>query len=94
MSYLQRLPIEKLKIDKAFVRGMTHSPADASIIKAIVAMGSSLKLLTLAEGVETAEAAASLRELGCWAAQGYYFGRPMPAADFTLLLAKVREEYV
>jgi diguanylate cyclase (GGDEF)-like protein len=91
MSYLQRLPIGKLKIDKAFVTGMTHSPADASIIQAIVAMGSSLKLRTVAEGVETAESAASLLAIGCWAAQGYYFGRPVPAAEFTVLLGKVRE---
>jgi diguanylate cyclase len=86
MSYLQRLPIEKLKIDKAFVRNMTRSPADASITQAIVAMGSSLKLLTLAEGVETEEVAARLREIGCWAAQGYYFGRPGSAKDFAGLL--------
>ena len=88
MSYLQRLPIEKLKIDKVFVRDMTRSSADASIAKAIVAVGSSLGLLTLAEGVESAEVADSLRELGCWAAQGYHFGRPVPAADIAELLRR------
>jgi diguanylate cyclase (GGDEF)-like protein len=88
LSYLQRLPIEKLKIDKAFVRDMISSPADASIARAIVAMGASLKLLTLAEGVETADVAASLREMGCWAAQGYFFGRPVPAEDIAELLRR------
>ncbi len=88
LSYLQRLPIEKLKIDKAFVRDMISSPADASIARAIVAMGASLKLLTLAEGVETADVAASLREMGCWAAQGYFFGRPVPAEAIAELLRR------
>ena len=86
MSYLQRLPIEKLKIDKTFVRDLTRSPANASITRAIVAVGRSLNLLTLGEGVETPDEAAALREIGCGAAQGYYFGRPAPAAVIAELL--------
>jgi diguanylate cyclase (GGDEF)-like protein len=88
MSYLQSLPVEKLKIDKAFVRDVNRSVANASITRAIVAVGASMKLLTLAEGVETAEEAATLLEFGCWAAQGYYFGRPTAPQVIAEMLAR------
>ena len=82
MSYLRRLAVDKLKIDQSFVRDLTEDPEDAAIVRAIIQLGHSLRLTTLAEGVETAEQAAFLRKEGCRLAQGYYFGRPMSAEDF------------
>jgi diguanylate cyclase (GGDEF)-like protein len=86
LSYLKHLPIDTIKIDKAFVQDMTSDANDAAIVSAIVRMAGSLGLHTIAEGVETAEQVEALRRLGCRAAQGYYFGRPMPAEQCRALL--------
>ena len=83
LAYLKRLPIDEVKIDKAFVHGLgiDADPADAAIVQAVVAMARPLQCEVVAEGVESAEAWAFLQELGCDLAQGYYCSRPLPAAE-------------
>ncbi|SAL50115.1 response regulator receiver modulated diguanylate cyclase/phosphodiesterase [Caballeronia sordidicola] len=82
LSMLKRYPLTKLKIDQTFVRGMCESSADAAIVRAILYLGHSFGLEVIAEGVETEEQSARLRKKGCETAQGYLFGRPMPASEF------------
>lgn len=88
LSYLKRFPIDKLKIDQSFVRDISVDPDDAAIVKTIISMAHSLKLKVIAEGVETAEQLAYLREHGSDEIQGYYFSKPLSAADVTVLLDK------
>jgi diguanylate cyclase (GGDEF)-like protein len=82
LAYLKRLPIDEVKIDKAFIFGLgvDADPADAAIVRAVVAMARPLQCEVVAEGVESAETWAFLQELGCDLAQGYYFSPPLPAA--------------
>lgn len=82
LSYLKRLPVERLKIDMSFVREMLTDRNDYAIVGSIVAMASPLRLDTVAEGVEHAEQAEALKNLGCVHAQGYLFGAPVDAAEF------------
>lgn len=79
LARLKRLPVDKLKLDQSFVRGLPNDPEDAAITRAVIALGQSLGLKVLAEGIEKPEQAAFLRELGCNYGQGYHFGRPQPA---------------
>jgi EAL domain-containing protein (putative c-di-GMP-specific phosphodiesterase class I) len=71
MSYLRRFPIDKLKIDRSFIQDMTTNSDAASIVKAIISLAHSLRLKVVAEGVETSEQLAQLRELGCDQFQGF-----------------------
>jgi diguanylate cyclase (GGDEF)-like protein len=82
LAYLKRLPANKVKIDMSFVRDMLVDRNDHAIVTTIIAMGRTLDLRTIAEGVETLQQAEALLALGCDEAQGYYFGRPEPAAIF------------
>ena len=82
LSYLKRFPIDKLKIDRSFVQGVPDDGDDTAIVQAIAAMAGSLKLKLLAEGVESEAQRAFLESLGCAEAQGWLFGRALPAADF------------
>ncbi|SDL93186.1 diguanylate cyclase/phosphodiesterase [Oryzisolibacter propanilivorax] len=82
LSQLKRFQIFRLKIDQSFVRDLDHDGNDRAIVSAIVRMAQALGMRTTAEGVETAEQLAYLREQGCDEAQGYHFARPMPAQDF------------
>jgi diguanylate cyclase (GGDEF)-like protein/PAS domain S-box-containing protein len=91
MSHLKRMPMDKLKIDQSFVRDLPDDLQDAAIARAILALGHSMELAVIAEGVETAEQADFLRKIGCEEAQGYYFGKPMPAAEFDHLLANTKK---
>ncbi len=75
-SYLARFTFDKIKIDREFVRGMTQDPANRAIVKTIIALGKSLGVTVIAEGVESEEQAAMLREFGCPQAQGFLFGQP------------------
>lgn len=83
LSMLKRYPLSRLKIDQTFVRAMLDSPPDAAIVRAILYLGHSFGLEVIAEGVETEEQATRLRKKGCGTAQGFLFGRPMPADEFT-----------
>ena len=82
LAYLKRFPVDRLKIDMSFVRDMLSDQNDYAIVGSIVGMARPLRLATVAEGVEHAGQAEALRELGCTHAQGYLFGRPVPAAEF------------
>ncbi len=82
LAYLWRLPVHQLKIDKSFVDSIASDPNSVAVARAVIALGHSLDLEVLAEGVEDADQAALLCREGCDLAQGYYFERPLPAADF------------
>lgn len=86
LSYLKRFPIDCLKIDRSFVRDITTNADDAAIANAVIAMAHSLGLSVVAEGVELPEQLALLREHHCDEFQGFYFSRPVPAGDFSLLV--------
>ena len=86
-SYLKRLPIDKLKIDKSFIHDMVHSADSRAIVSAIVAMAHRLNLRVVAEGVELAAQAGALRDSGCDQAQGFLYARPLDARDAGRYLA-------
>jgi predicted signal transduction protein with EAL and GGDEF domain len=86
LSYLRKFPIDTLKIDQSFVAQIDSGDEDAAIVTAVLGMARSLKMRVVAEGVETFEQLEFLHARHCEAAQGYYFSRPVPAAQFAKLL--------
>jgi len=79
LAYLQRLPIDVLKIDKSFVSGMMVDPDAVAIVRAVLSLAEALGMSTTAEGIETVELATTLATLGCGSGQGFYFARPLEA---------------
>ena len=81
LGYLQKYPFDKIKIDQSFIRGLGGSPHNAAIVRAILAIGHSLNIKVSAEGVQSEEELAILRDLGCVEGQGFYFSKPIPAKE-------------
>ena len=79
LAYLQRLPIDVLKIDRSFVTGMMRDPDAIAIVRAVLSLAEALGMSTTAEGIETVELATTLAALGCSSGQGYYFAKPLEA---------------
>ncbi len=90
LSYLRHFPIDILKIDQSFVRGVTTRTDDSALVKAMIGLAHALDLTTTAEGVETDDQLAFLRAQGCDHTQGYFFSKPIPATEFADLLAENR----
>ena len=87
LCYLSELPFDKIKIDRSFIKKLHEREESAKIVNAIVGLGRSLGVPTIAEGVETESEAAFLREIGCPVAQGFYYSTPVPAAELPKLVA-------
>lgn len=88
LSYLQRFSIDKLKIDQSFTKEMTDNKESENIVDAIISLAKSLKLKTIAEGVETERQLAMYRQKNCDQVQGFYFSKPVPAEQFSELLKR------
>src|SRR5690606_6590506 len=85
LLYLKRLPASELKIDKGFIQSLEQGNEDAAIVSSIIALGQTLGLRIVAEGVETKEQQSFLTDLGCDALQGYLLSRPVPASEILLV---------
>ena len=88
LAYLKRFPIQTLKIDRAFIKDMLDNPQDQAIVNAIIVMAHAMHMEVLAEGVERPEQLEYLLAKGCDRAQGYHFGKPVPAEEFRTLLLR------
>jgi diguanylate cyclase (GGDEF)-like protein/PAS domain S-box-containing protein len=88
LSYLTRLPLDALKVDRSFVDGLGTEPRDTAVTEAIVAMSRALSLRVVGEGAETEQQVRELARLGCDLVQGFYFSRPVPAAEITCMLTE------
>jgi diguanylate cyclase (GGDEF)-like protein/PAS domain S-box-containing protein len=82
LNYLKRFPINKLKVDRAFIRGIAEADEDAAIVSAVISLSHSLRMQVVAEGVEEDAQVQFLRESGCELLQGFFYGRPMPQEEF------------
>ena len=83
LSYLKRLPVDKLKIDQSFIKDLTTDPGDAAIVTSMITLAHNLDLTVIAEGVENAEQLGFLRAERCDEVQGYLISKPMPSEDFS-----------
>ena len=91
LAYLNRFPIDTVKIDRSFIRNVPDSHSDTQITSAVIALGHSLGLSVIAEGAETQKQIDFLRQEGCDEVQGYFFSRPIPAADVEAFLGRVAD---
>ncbi len=92
LAYLHRFPADVIKIDRSFIERLGSSESDAELLRTIVQLGQSLRMVTVAEGIETAEQALALQGMGCELAQGFYFHRALTAARLQQLLAPADEK--
>jgi diguanylate cyclase (GGDEF)-like protein/PAS domain S-box-containing protein len=92
LLYLRQFPIDELKIDRSFVGGLGTSSDDSAIVASIVSMSKALTISCVAEGVETVEQLATLRQFGCRHAQGYLFSRPVPASELLRTVSRIEQE--
>jgi diguanylate cyclase len=86
LSYLRDLPVDEVKLDRCFIESVTSDARAAAVVRAVIDLAHDLGMLVVAEGVEDADTAAWLRDQCCDVGQGYYFGRPVDAADIIQLL--------
>ncbi|MFI7598667.1 EAL domain-containing protein [Actinoplanes sp. NPDC049681] len=91
LSFVTRVRVDELKVDRSFVTDMTESPAAAAVVRGAVELGARLGARVVAEGVETADQRAALQALGCTAAQGYHFSRPLPAEKIVPALRQLAD---
>jgi EAL domain-containing protein (putative c-di-GMP-specific phosphodiesterase class I) len=89
LSYLKQMKVDKLKIDQSFIRDICDDADDLAIVHAIIQLGKTLQLRVIAEGVETAEQIAILKQYGCDEVQGYFCGRPQSPEELSKLLGIV-----
>lgn len=91
LTYLHRLPVRSMKIDRSFVSGMLHCPTSATIVRSVVDIGRRLGVAVVAEGVEDDATLQALRDVHCFAAQGYGIARPVPASDVPTVVVGIEE---
>ncbi|HSK67796.1 MAG TPA: EAL domain-containing protein, partial [Candidatus Limnocylindria bacterium] len=89
LAYLHQLPVDTLKIDRSFVHNLHADAALRAVVQTVISLSGSLRLETVAEGVETEEDARALHGMGCRVAQGFLFSHPLPADDAGRLLAEL-----
>ena len=89
LSFLRELPVDAIKIDRSFVTGLGTNARDASIVQGVVAMAAALGHDVVAEGIETAAQAETLRRIGCRYAQGFLWSRPAPAAEIQEIARRI-----
>jgi diguanylate cyclase len=92
MSYIAALPIHALKIDRSFIERMMHHERHRVVVVAAISLGHSFGMKVIAEGVETADQAKAVIELGCDEIQGFFFSKPLPAGEFLRWKAGLRWE--
>jgi EAL domain-containing protein (putative c-di-GMP-specific phosphodiesterase class I) len=88
LNHLERLPVERLKIDKSFIRRVPADPDNRAIVRSVTSLAHNMRMKVVAEGVETEDQFRFVRATGCDEMQGYLFSKPLPAEDFAVLLAK------
>jgi EAL domain-containing protein (putative c-di-GMP-specific phosphodiesterase class I) len=93
LSYLHRFPVDTLKIDRSFVERLGQASDEAALARTIVQLGQSLGMVTVAEGIEQYGQFLALNRMTCELGQGFYFSRPLPAAEATRLLHDMRESF-
>ncbi len=86
LAYLKQFPVQEVKVDRAFVKGVAESRVDSAIVRAVIELANAIGISAIAEGVETPDQVAGLKMLGCRVAQGYFFSQPLPAEEFNELL--------
>jgi EAL domain-containing protein (putative c-di-GMP-specific phosphodiesterase class I) len=92
LSYLRKFPFDKIKIDQSFVREISHEDESMAVVRAVMGLGSSLGMATIAEGVETADQLRTLRAEGCTLAQGFLFSEAVPAGQIKDVLARIQRK--
>jgi EAL domain-containing protein (putative c-di-GMP-specific phosphodiesterase class I) len=94
LAHLSGLPVDSLKIDRSFIRGMRSGSNEAAVVRAVVNLGQALHKRVVAEGIETAHQFEQLRDMGCHGGQGYHMSRPLSAPAVEALLARLPDTAV